>query len=849
MPPVVNDLLRHEPYLRALARRLVRDDATAEDLVQETWLASLEGPPSPRGALRPWLAGVVRNLARNRARGEARRGRREAASGGDAEPDAEPAEVIGRVEILRLLAHEVLQLREPYRTTVLLRYYEGLSSEQIARRTGSPAGTVRSHLKRGLDQLRQRLDGRFSGDRHAWKAFFLPLLAERAPLASTLAVPPVALAVALSAALFALIWIGTGLRGGAEPEPALVRLDGAAAGPDRMEAGLAGPAERGGPRAPAAGEPDAAPPAPGAAPLRGHVLRTNSTAQPMPAFALRAVHADGTEERIVTDDRGDFVSRTSFPPGRVELHPIDHPDLRSVPTPRKMRGAPTAHDPAVVEHPGDARPDQRHEVSFYGGPTYFLRTRLPAGTSVEDFDVFLEHDDELSERLDPDPVAVRNGMLGGDVRSSQAPLRAPHERVDHLGEPLPWTRFGVETLMLRGQAPWRLRLVSRDGLWYGEAPAPAKNGYEVFVLDVELQPRGRLVCRLDGEGGPPLGVQHDLLAADDTRRGAALDVAQVGPRLEPCEVLEQSFVEPGEYELLLRSWSHETVRHPVSIAAGVTTELELALARLPAGGAVRGRVLSASGRAPDKPIEVYLYEPSRRVMLEARVEPTGAGADGEIGAFALEDVPDGRYELALRSAATLAIRPGTLEVRPPAEDLAFHLDDATARDLVFAALAAEDGEALGAFSVELDLGDGSDIRFLRRTTRGSLRFRNVPPGPHRWRVTAEGRLPAEGRTSPADPSTLRPTLGRGFGARLRARSQAGAPLADVEVLADGRSLGRTDASGELRLEMPGAPPPHGLTARADGWTVVGGTLDPLTGGYSISSTFELDVVLAPASTR
>src|SRR5690606_16202063 len=55
-------LLRHSEWARALARHLVGDAADAEDIVQEAWIAALASP-APKGALRPWLAGVIRKLA------------------------------------------------------------------------------------------------------------------------------------------------------------------------------------------------------------------------------------------------------------------------------------------------------------------------------------------------------------------------------------------------------------------------------------------------------------------------------------------------------------------------------------------------------------------------------------------------------------------------------------------------------------------------------------------------------------------------------------------------------------------------------------------------------------------
>ncbi len=73
-------LLAHHEWMRRLARRLVLDDAEADDVVQEAWLRATERPPREAGALRAWLATVVRNAARQLARGESRRGRREFAA-------------------------------------------------------------------------------------------------------------------------------------------------------------------------------------------------------------------------------------------------------------------------------------------------------------------------------------------------------------------------------------------------------------------------------------------------------------------------------------------------------------------------------------------------------------------------------------------------------------------------------------------------------------------------------------------------------------------------------------------------------------------------------------------------
>lgn len=162
-------LLQHRAFVRSLARRLVRDEARAEDVVQDTYVTALLNPPRHAGALRAWLATVVRKLAWTHTRSEMRRAARERKAVTPA-PAPTPAEVLERATWHRKLVNLVMELDEPYRTTLLLRYFEDLNSSEIAAQQGVPAATVRTRLRRGLEQLRERLDKDTPGGRERWLA-------------------------------------------------------------------------------------------------------------------------------------------------------------------------------------------------------------------------------------------------------------------------------------------------------------------------------------------------------------------------------------------------------------------------------------------------------------------------------------------------------------------------------------------------------------------------------------------------------------------------------------------------------------------------------------------------------
>jgi RNA polymerase sigma-70 factor (ECF subfamily) len=173
------ELEQQSKWMRRLVRKLVRDTAGAEDVVQEAQLAALRrrraGAPVERG----WLARVALNFARRQRRDESTRSAHEQRGARD---EAAPAadELAERLDAQRTLAEELRALPEPYRSTLVRSYFDGWSAARIAREAGCPATTVRTRLERGLELLRERLDRRHGG-RREWLSALAPLALPQLP--------------------------------------------------------------------------------------------------------------------------------------------------------------------------------------------------------------------------------------------------------------------------------------------------------------------------------------------------------------------------------------------------------------------------------------------------------------------------------------------------------------------------------------------------------------------------------------------------------------------------------------------------------------------------------------------
>lgn len=128
----------------------------AEEVAQDAVMRSLLSPPRDSTALLAWLRSTANHLVLGRLRKRARARARERlmASSVDRLPVLSHVE---RSELIQRVRDEILRLREPYRSILRMRYYEGLSLSEIAARSGIPAGTVRARMTRTHSRLRRLL--------------------------------------------------------------------------------------------------------------------------------------------------------------------------------------------------------------------------------------------------------------------------------------------------------------------------------------------------------------------------------------------------------------------------------------------------------------------------------------------------------------------------------------------------------------------------------------------------------------------------------------------------------------------------------------------------------------------
>jgi RNA polymerase sigma-70 factor, ECF subfamily len=153
---------RYAGQILALARRILRNEGDAEDVVQEVFSQAWRNArrfEASRGSVGAWLLVITRTRSIDRLR--ARQARPDSVA--EAYPESIPDESVPVAE--QLLSEEqatrirqaLVALPDPQRTALELAYYEGLTQSEIAVRLTEPLGTVKTRIRAALMTLRQRL--------------------------------------------------------------------------------------------------------------------------------------------------------------------------------------------------------------------------------------------------------------------------------------------------------------------------------------------------------------------------------------------------------------------------------------------------------------------------------------------------------------------------------------------------------------------------------------------------------------------------------------------------------------------------------------------------------------------
>lgn len=169
---------REAPGLIRACQRILGDQSEAEDAAQEAFVTAFRSLATWRGdgPLGAWLTRIAVRIALRQA------GRRRTVTWRDphgtsldtesptpadraaereavaAAPRTDPAILSLRAERATEIRTAVAGLPEPYREVVALRFFGDASLDEIARETGRPLGTVKTHLHRGLARLRTSLE-------------------------------------------------------------------------------------------------------------------------------------------------------------------------------------------------------------------------------------------------------------------------------------------------------------------------------------------------------------------------------------------------------------------------------------------------------------------------------------------------------------------------------------------------------------------------------------------------------------------------------------------------------------------------------------------------------------------
>ena len=150
---------RYSKVVYSVALRVLRDPASAEDVLQEIFMQIWRNPDSftaARGSLGGWLAVVSRNRSIDVLR------RKRPTDSVDDVVLASPYNLADEAERNSLMERArgvIVQLPSEQRKTLEMAFFDGLTHAEIAEMTGDPLGTVKTRIRSALTTLRKVFQG------------------------------------------------------------------------------------------------------------------------------------------------------------------------------------------------------------------------------------------------------------------------------------------------------------------------------------------------------------------------------------------------------------------------------------------------------------------------------------------------------------------------------------------------------------------------------------------------------------------------------------------------------------------------------------------------------------------
>ena len=152
---------RYAPLVFSVIRKILRHEEDAEEALQDTWLQLWRRPHAynpERGSVAAWLVTMGRSRALDLYRSRSSRKRAEEKNIiDDPTPSVSASLSAEERELRERMAVEWQHLEPQHRQVLELAFWEGLSQSEIAKRIGSPLGTVKSWMRQGV----LRLQGNF----------------------------------------------------------------------------------------------------------------------------------------------------------------------------------------------------------------------------------------------------------------------------------------------------------------------------------------------------------------------------------------------------------------------------------------------------------------------------------------------------------------------------------------------------------------------------------------------------------------------------------------------------------------------------------------------------------------